>query len=90
MLQGSWPVSFSLPVKKIKKQRKPEAHQVAREKSHTLQTESEVYKSYLWGWRGGSVGKSTDCPSRGPEFNTQQPQPSVMGSDAPDALFWGV
>jgi len=35
------------------------------------------------------VVKSTDCSSRGPEFNSQQPhggsQPSVMGSDA---LFW--
>jgi hypothetical protein len=43
------------------------------------------------GWRGGSVVKSTDCPSRGPEFNSQQPhggsQPPVMGSDA---LFWCV
>jgi hypothetical protein len=33
--------------------------------------------------------KSTDCFSRGPEFDSQQPrggpQPSVMGSDA---LFW--
>jgi hypothetical protein len=33
--------------------------------------------------------KSTDCSSRGPEFNSQQPhggsQPSIMGSDA---LFW--
>jgi hypothetical protein len=40
--------------------------------------------------RGPEV-KSTDCPSRGPEFNSQQPyggsQPSVMGSDA---LFWCV
>ena len=24
------------------------------------------------GWRGGSVVKSTDCSSRGPEFNSQQ------------------
>ncbi|EDL87246.1 chemokine-like factor, isoform CRA_c [Rattus norvegicus] len=43
------------------------------------------------GWRYGSAVKSTDCSSRGPEFNTQQPlggsQPSVMGSDA---LFWCV
>uniref|UniRef100_A0A8I6AET2 Cytochrome c oxidase assembly protein COX20, mitochondrial n=1 Tax=Rattus norvegicus TaxID=10116 RepID=A0A8I6AET2_RAT len=43
------------------------------------------------GWRDGSVTKSTDCSSRGPEFNSQQPhggsQPSVMGSDA---LFWCV
>jgi len=32
------------------------------------------------------VVKSTDCSSRGPEFNSQQPlggsQPSVMGSNA--------
>jgi hypothetical protein len=45
----------------------------------------------LWGWRDGSVVKSTDCSSRGAEFNSQQPhggsQPSVMGSDA---LFCGV
>ena len=33
------------------------------------------------GWRDGSAVKSTDCSSRGPEFNSQQPhggsQPSV-------------
>jgi hypothetical protein len=43
------------------------------------------------GWRDGSVIKNTDCSSRGPEFNFQQPhggsQPSVMGSSA---LFWCV
>ena len=43
------------------------------------------------GWRDGSVIKSTDCSSKGPEFNSHQPhggsQPSVMGSDA---LFWCV
>ena len=43
------------------------------------------------GWRDGSAVKSTDCSSRVPEFNSQQPhggsQPSVMGSDA---LFWCV
>jgi len=37
----------------------------------------------------GSAVKSTDCSSRGPEFNSQQPhggsQPSVMRSGA---LFW--
>jgi len=42
-------------------------------------------------WRDGSVVKSTDCSSRGPEFSSQQTnggsQPSVMGSDA---LFWCV
>ena len=35
-------------------------------------------------WRDASAVKSTDCSSRGPEFNSQQPlggsQPSVMGS----------
>ena len=43
------------------------------------------------GWKDGSAVKSTDCSSRGPEFNSQEPhggsQPSVMGSDA---LFWCV
>jgi hypothetical protein len=37
------------------------------------------------------VGKSTDCSSRGPEFNSQQPhggsQSSVTGYDA---FFWCV
>jgi hypothetical protein len=41
---------------------------------------------YPKGWRDGSVIKSTDYSSRGPEFNYQQPhgglQTSVMGSDA--------
>jgi len=36
---------------------------------------------------GVSAVKSTDCSSRGPEFNSQQPHggspPSVMGFDAP-------
>jgi hypothetical protein len=39
--------------------------------------------------RSGSAIESTDCSSRGPDFNSQQPhggsQPSVMGSGA---LFW--
>jgi len=50
-----------------------------------------LVKVEMMGWRDGSVVKSTDCSSRGPEFNPQQPhggsQPSVMGSDA---LFWCV
>ena len=37
-----------------------------------------------WGWRDGSAVRSTDCSSRGPEFNSQLPhggsQPSAMGS----------
>ena len=43
------------------------------------------------GWRDGSVVKSTDCSTRGPEFKSWKPhgvlQPSVMGSDV---LFWCV
>jgi hypothetical protein len=43
------------------------------------------------GWRDGSVVKSTDCSSRGPEFNSQKPhggsQPTIVGSDA---LIWCV
>jgi hypothetical protein len=34
----------------------------------------------LVGWRDGSVVKSTDCSSRGPEFNSQQP---LDGSQPP-------
>ena len=26
-----------------------------------------------WGWRDGSVVKSTDCSFKGPEFKSQQP-----------------
>jgi hypothetical protein len=41
--------------------------------------------------RDGLAGKSTDCTSRGLEFNSQQPygslQTCVMGSDA---FFWCV
>jgi hypothetical protein len=44
-----------------------------------------IGKSVRLGWRDGSVGKSTDCSSEGPEFKSQQPhggsQPSVMRSD---------
>jgi hypothetical protein len=50
-----------------------------------------LLKIGVLGWRDGSVVKSKDCSSRGPEFSSQQPhggsQPSVMGSDA---LFWCV
>ena len=45
----------------------------------------------LQGWRDGSVDKSTDCSSKGPEFKSQQPhggsQPPIMRSDT---LFWYV
>jgi hypothetical protein len=46
----------------------------------------------LGSWRGGSVVKSTDCSSKGPEFKSQEPhggsQPSVLRADT--ALFWYV
>jgi hypothetical protein len=29
-------------------------------------------KTWAMGWRDGSAVKSTDCSSRGPEFNSQQ------------------
>jgi len=49
------------------------------------------FENGIKGWRDGSAVKSTDCSSRGPEFNSQQPhggsQPSVKRSDA---LFWCV
>jgi hypothetical protein len=52
---------------------------------------NKYVKKWSGGWRDGSVFKSTDCSSKGPEFNSQQPhggsQPSVMGSGA---LFWCV
>ena len=45
------------------------------------------------GRRDGSVVKSTDCSSKGPEFKFQQPhggsQPSVMRSDALFRCVWG-
>jgi hypothetical protein len=43
-------------------------------------------KVEIRGWRDGSMVKSSDCSSGGPEFKSQQPhggsQPSVMSSDA--------
>ena len=29
------------------------------------------------GWRDGSAVKNTDCSSRGPEFNSQQPHSGI-------------
>jgi len=49
-----------------------------QEKAH----ESETFYSHtqeshqnpeLRDWRDGSMNKNADCPSRGPEFNSQQP-----------------
>jgi hypothetical protein len=33
----------------------------------------DVLEIKFKGWRDGSAVKSTDCSSRGPEFNSQQP-----------------
>jgi hypothetical protein len=57
-----------------------------------VRTSNFILKSCeLWSRRDGSVVKSTDCPFRGPEFNSQQPhggsQPSAKRSNA---LFWCV
>jgi hypothetical protein len=50
-----------------------------------------LLKNRLAGWRDGLAVKSTDYPSKGPEFKSQQPhggsQPSVMKSDP---IFWSV
>jgi hypothetical protein len=52
---------------------------------------AQCLRTLTGGWGDGSAVKSTDCSSRGPEFNSQQPDggshPSVMGSNAP---FWCV
>jgi hypothetical protein len=54
---------------------------------------SSTKQSTLGGWRDGSVVKSSDCSSKGPEFKSQQPhggsQPSVIRSDSL-FLFWCV
>jgi hypothetical protein len=51
----------------------------------------QIKKQSCRGWRDGSVVKSTNRSSEGPEFKSQQPygglQPSVTRSDA---LFWSV
>jgi hypothetical protein len=56
-----------------------------------IQNKVKILKAAREGWRDGSVVKSTDCSSRGPEFNSQQPhggsQPPGMGSVV---LFWCV
>jgi hypothetical protein len=50
-----------------------------------------AFKPKASGWGDGSVVKSADCSSEGPEFKSQQPhggsQPYVTKSDA---LFWNV
>jgi hypothetical protein len=55
----------------------------------TIYIFDKAFRSLCMGWRDGSVVKSTDCSSRGPEFNSQQPhggsQPSVMGDLTPSS-----
>jgi hypothetical protein len=57
----------------------------------TIYGDTTPVKSILRGWRDGSEVRRTDCSSRGPEFNSQQPrggsQPSVVSSSA---LLWCV
>jgi hypothetical protein len=57
---------------------------------HTTKLVGNIKSNYR-GWRDGSAVKSTNCTSKGPEFNSQQQhggsQPSVMESDT---LFWCV
>jgi hypothetical protein len=49
-----------------------------------LASKPEDFSSILviQGWRDGSVGRSTDCSSKGPKFKSQQPhggsQPPIM------------
>jgi hypothetical protein len=46
--------------------------------------EAAAKESVQGGWRDGSVVKSADCSSRGPEFKSQKPyggsQPSLMSN----------
>jgi hypothetical protein len=62
---------------------------IYRIKNKKRRRDSLLRKRETQGWRDDSAVKSTDCPSRSPEFKSQQPhggsQPSIMGSDA---LFW--
>jgi hypothetical protein len=48
--------------------------------------EYSLLRCMVEGWQDGSVGKSSDCSSEGPEFKSQQPhggsQPPIMRSDA--------
>jgi hypothetical protein len=65
--------------------------QSAHEKKKRKKEKEKKKRNTSGGWGDSLVAKSTDCSSRGPEFNSQQPhgssQPSVMGSNA---VFWSV
>jgi hypothetical protein len=51
-----------------------------------------ICKCTVGGWRDGSVVKSTDCSSKGPEFKSQQPyggsQSPIMRSDSLFCRAW--
>jgi hypothetical protein len=81
--------------KKKKKKKRKKLLRTSKEKwLITAEFPLEIMKEVQWwikkaergGWRDGSVVKSTDCSSKGPEFKSQQlqggSQPSVMRSDA--------
>jgi hypothetical protein len=75
----------------------PHPHTDTHADKTPIYTKLKINKSFLkkkrkiGGWRDGSVVKSTDCSSKGPEFKSQQPhggsQPSLTKSDA---LIWSV
>jgi hypothetical protein len=44
-----------------------------KEEKQNKKTKTKQQQKRTRGWRDGSEAKSTDCSSRGPEFNTQQP-----------------
>jgi hypothetical protein len=71
-------------------QRNPASNKQKNKKTGRL-AGSAIKNVYHWGWRDGSVVKSTDCSSEGPEFKSQQPrggsQQPIMRSDS---LFWCV
>jgi hypothetical protein len=50
-------------------------------KIRTQQVKTNGLEPQSWGWRDDSWFKSTDCSSRGPEFNYTVAHNPVMGSD---------
>jgi hypothetical protein len=64
---------------------KTPTHKIKSETQTNIREERSLRRNQN-GWRDGSAVKNTDCSSRGPEFNSQQPhggsQPSAVGFDA--------
>jgi hypothetical protein len=75
----------------VKWLKKPVANTLKRNAKQKSRQPINIIKKGRGDWRDGSVVKSTNCTSRGPEFNSQQPhggsQPSLIGSYA---LFWSI